>query len=353
MKRLIGRLSAMFAGVALASAALAPHAVAVEALPAVPAAAADAADAPDTAASHLVTDTVSAADATDYWTQERMRDAVELDKIELSRLPDLGDVRVGEPTSVAPSPAGELLRTSRLLSGLTGAGAGSSAEETTGSPWTDGGEVVGTAGRVFFTIDGRDASCSGNAVTSENNSTVITAGHCVKYQGSWHSDWIFVPAYRDGEAPYGEWPAASTHTTPQWNATEDINYDIGAAVVRPVGGQRLTDVVGGQGIAFNQPRGQHTHAFGYPAADPYDGSRLIYCAGTTFDDFLFSNDLGLNCDMTGGSSGGPWFIDFNQLRGTGMQNSVNSFGYVFLPNVMFGPYFGDAARQLYQDVQTR
>ncbi|MPY78907.1 MAG: peptidase [Actinophytocola sp.] len=317
MKRLIARMSAMLAGVALASAAVAAPATA------------GAVD-PVSTVNHLVTGAVSLADATDYWTPDRMRDAVELDKIELSRLPDFGDVRVGEPTSVAPSPAG--------------------ADE---SPWTDGGEVVATAGRVFFTMDGRDASCSGNAVTSENNSTVITAGHCVKYQDGWHRNWVFVPAYHDGEAPYGEWPAASTHTTPQWNASEDINYDIGAAVVRSVGGQRLTDVVGGQGIAFNQPRGQRTYAFGYPAAEPYDGSRLIHCAGTTFNDVLFSNDLGLNCDMTGGASGGPWFVDFDPLRGTGTQNSVNSFGYVFLPNVMFGPYFGDVAQQLYQDVQNR
>ncbi|MPY98361.1 MAG: peptidase [Actinophytocola sp.] len=335
MKRLIARVAAMLAGAALASAALVPQA----------------ASAPSSVASFGAP---SAADATDYWTPERMRDAIELDKIELSRLPDLGDVRVGEPMSVAPSPAGELLRTPRLLSGLTGAGSGTgAADESTGSPWTDGGNVVATAGRVFFTTGGRDASCSGNAVASQNKSTVITAGHCVKYQGSWHANWTFVPAYHQGEAHYGEWPAVSTHTTPQWNATEDINFDIGAAVVRPVGGKRLTEVVGGQGIAFNQPRGQRTYAFGYPAADPYDGSRLIYCAGTTFDDFLFSNDLGLNCDMTGGSSGGPWFADFNPLRGTGMQISVNSFGYVFLPDVMFGPYFGDAARKLYQDVQSR
>lgn len=353
MKRLIARVTTMLAGAALASAVFTPQ---VAAAP--PVTSLGTPGAPDaTTVSHIVTHTAragvleaAAADATDYWTPERMREAVELDKIELSRLPDLGDVRVGEPMSVAPSPVGDLLRAPRLLGGLTGAGA---ADESTGSPWTGGGNVVATAGRVFFTVGGRDASCSGNAVTSENKSTVITAGHCVKYQGSWHADWIFVPAYHQGEAPYGEWPAVSTHTTPQWHATEDIDYDIGAAVVRSVDGQRLTDVVGGQGIAFNQPRGQRTYAFGYPAADPYDGSRLVYCAGTTFNDYFFSNDLGLNCDMTGGSSGGPWFIGFDPQRGTGMQNSVNSFGYVFLPDVMFGPYFGDAARQLYQDVQRR
>ena len=39
--------------------------------------------------------------------------------------------------------------------------------------------------------------------------------------------------------------------------------------------------------------------------------------------------------MTGGSSGGPWLISNNTVL-----NSVNSFGYQGLRNVMFGPCFG-------------
>jgi hypothetical protein len=45
--------------------------------------------------------------------------------------------------------------------------------------------------------------------------------------------------------------------------------------------------------------------------------------------------------MTGGSSGGPWFL------GSGAQNSVNSFGYNNIPNVMFGPYYGSVAQTTY------
>jgi hypothetical protein len=56
-------------------------------------------------------------------------------------------------------------------------------------------------------------------------------------------------------------------------ASKDINYDVGAAAVNPLNGQNLTDVVGGQGIAFNQARGQNMYAFDYPAAAPYDGSK--------------------------------------------------------------------------------
>ncbi len=274
----------------------------------------------------------SAQAVTDFWTPERMASAVPMDRL-LAAPRDLGaTVAAGTPAVVPPSVA---------------------TFPTTGEPWTDGGAVAETAGRVFFTTNGRAASCSGNAVTSSNRSVVLTAGHCVKYQGSWHTDWIFVPGYADGQAPFGEWAAEVTLTTPQWESSEDINYDVGAAVVQQLDGQSLTDVVGGQGVAFNQQRNQDMYAFGYPAADPYDGSTLIHCSGSTFTDFLLSSDHGMSCDMTGGSSGGPWFLDFEEATGLGVQNSVNSFGYTFLPGYLFGPYFGTAAQELYERAETR
>ncbi|GAA1544103.1 peptidase [Actinomadura kijaniata] len=268
-----------------------------------------------------------------FWTAERMRSATPMEKLFKPRNVTRSEVRRGlakvvPPVSVRSIPNG-------------------------GSQWTGGGRVVTTAGRVFFTYQGRTASCSGDAVTSANKSTVMTAGHCVKLEGSWHTNWVFVPGYDNGNRPHGTWTAARTLATPQWTATEDINYDVGAAVVNPLNGQRLTDVVGAQGIAFNQPRGQNMYAFGYPAAAPYDGSRLIYCSGRTINDFLGSQAMGLRCNMTGGSSGGPWFLNFNEGTGTGVQNSVNSFKYnlPFLNAYMFGPYFGTDAQNVYNQAQ--
>ncbi|MER7116935.1 peptidase [Saccharomonospora azurea] len=285
---------------------------------------------------------MAADEVTAYWTPERMREAVPMDLL----LADVADV--GAAASSVAEGRSEVARgVERTVPGV-----GPRAFPTTGAPWDGGGEVVETAGRVFFNFDGNASSCSGNAVTSGNKSVVITAGHCVKYQGSWHTDWIFVPGYDDGQAPYGEWPARLTLTTPQWEQSEDMNYDVGAAVVSQVDGQSLTDVVGAQGIAFNQGRNLDMYTFGYPAADPYDGSTLIHCSGSTITDFLLTDDHGMNCDMTGGSSGGPWFLDFDESTGTGTQASVNSFGYVFLPGYMFGPYFGSEAEALYDAAQT-
>jgi hypothetical protein len=73
------------------------------------------------------------------------------------------------------------------------------------------------------------------------------------------------------------------------------------------------------------------------------------------NDFLLSSDIGMLCNMTGGSSGGPWFLSFNEATGTGIQNSVNSFRYQILglidPGFMFGPYFGADAQNLYNAAQ--
>jgi V8-like Glu-specific endopeptidase len=284
---------------------------------------------------HVAADTPAAARAVAAkWTPEAMRHAVPLDR----SLPSVDpakltrDMRQGLPQVVPPT------------------GVQPAAFPSGGAAWTGGGKVATTAGRVFFTYQGRQASCSGNAVTSGNKSTVITAGHCVKLDGAFHTNWVFVPGYNNGNAPYGTWTARATMATPQWVASEDINYDVGAAVVNQLNGQSLTDVVGGQGIAFNQARGQNMYAFGWPAAAPYDGTKMIYCSGTTFSAFL-SDGIGMTCDMTGGASGGPWFLQFSEASGTGLQNSVNSYKINFIPTWMFGPYFGTDAQNLYNTAQ--
>ncbi|MFD9218716.1 trypsin-like serine peptidase [Streptomyces sp. NPDC060064] len=269
-----------------------------------------------------------------FWTAERMRNATPLDLIQAVpgsvRAPRSGSKEtVVPPTAVSPT-----------------------AFPQAGGAWTGGGAVVKTSGRVFFTFQGRTASCSGDSVTSQNGSTVITAGHCVKYQGSWHTNWVFVPAYNNGQAPYGQWSATKTFSTDQWVASEDINYDVGLAVVAPLNGNKLADTVGAQGLSFNGGYNKPMYAFGFPAAAPYDGTKLIYCSGNSSKDFLFSKDHSLGCNMTGGSSGGPWFTSFSEATGTGLQASVNSFGYTFLPNRMFGPYFGNEAKAVYDKAQT-
>ncbi|QFY13528.1 peptidase [Nonomuraea phyllanthi] len=297
-----------------------------------------------------------------YWTSRRMLAAQPLDTPAPRR-----SNRSGTPSEGSPWATRGAARPLHSTRGITTHGAAWSVPATRtvnaqqvaavpnspGLRWTDGGAVVRTTGRVFFTTaEGGNASCSGTAVTSANESVVMTAGHCVKLNGASHRNWVFVPGFDRGRSPFGMWVATRLLTTQQWNAREDINFDVAAAVVAPLQGRTLTDVVGGQGVAFNQARGRQMFSFGYPAARPFDGSRLIYCSGRTFNDTVMTQDQGLRCDMTGGSSGGPWFQGFDESTGLGYLNSVNSFKYDFAQDFMFGPFFGDEAMAVYRAAQS-
>ena len=52
------------------------------------------------------------------------------------------------------------------------------------------------------------------------------------------------------------------------------------------------------------------------------------------------------CNMTGGSSGGPWLSGFNETTGAGTLSSVNSYGYGNTA-VMYGPKFNTRTEATY------
>ena len=284
----------------------------------------------------------------DYWTPARLRAAKPADSLLRGKsLADVaGSVKVGEPVTKAGT-SGSILGLEDLFA-------------FGGGYYTGGGNVVQTTGKVFFSQGGSNYVCSGSSVVSGNESVVQTAGHCVNEgggvnegPGAFVTNFVFIPGYDDGAAPHGQFAARKLVTTSQWSGSGDLNYDVGYAVVSPAGGTTLTDKVGGQGIAFNQARGQNMYSFGYPAASPYDGSDIAWCHGKVANDPLGSSDQGMNCNMTGGSSGGPWFTNYNESTGVGTLNSLNSFKYnlPLLGNKMYGPYFGSVIQAAYNNAQ--
>lgn len=211
---------------------------------------------------------------------------------------------------------------------------------------------VSRIGKVFFTLNGQNYVCSGNSVQSGNQSTVATAGHCTHDLASgWATNFVFVPAYSNGAAPYGKWTARSLHAASEWVSRNDINYDGAFAVVNTLNGGTLSAAVGASSIGFNMARNLTYSAYGYPAASPFNGERLFSCYGTASADRIGgTQSQGIPCDMTGGSSGGPWFVGSGA---SGTQNSVNSFGYSTQKNVMYGPYFGSSIQSAYTAASTR
>ncbi|MDN5686948.1 MAG: hypothetical protein L0G94_09805 [Brachybacterium sp.] len=274
-------------------------------------------------------------DATQYWTAERMEAASPAAELVDDEEAADGQVESSATESIPAVAADPQVRAESQEA------SGRSAEAGTAAAGTD------HVGKVFFTVDGTDYVCSGNAVASGNGSTVSTAGHCVNSAGTWADNWVFAPGYDEGSTPYGLWGASDLYATDQWVSTEDMNYDIAFAVVEPESGSaNLTDAVGGSGIEFNTRRGALYTSYGYPAAAPFDGESLEQCQGLGSDDTIGgTDDQAIDCDMTGGSSGGPWFVGEDA---SGYQISVNSFGYTTQPDVMYGPYLGDVAQDIYE-----
>jgi V8-like Glu-specific endopeptidase len=290
-----------------------------------------------------------------HWTADRMRAARPADDLLRRAGHQVTDVvHRGAAQVLAPrTTSGGLL--GGLLGGLFGGSGGSGGGRADrGSVYAGTGTVVRTTGRVFFTLGKRDFACSGSSVRAKNENLVQTAGHCVNAgPGAYATNVVFVPGYKDGKAPYGRWTASRLGTTTQWRTLGDLTYDVGYITVKAKK-KSLADTVGAQGIAFNLPRGGSVDVFGYPAESPYDGQRLATCRGRLEQDRRSSGDQGVECNLTGGTSGGPWLASFSSSTGAGVITSVSSFRYITLigeSRELYGPYFGADVQKLYSSMQ--
>ncbi len=212
---------------------------------------------------------------------------------------------------------------------------------------------LSTVGKVFFTTTyGQDSMCSGTAVISRNRSVVDTAGHCLYWYGGWARNVIFCPLYDNGSTPYGCWAARDLEVPSDWIDAKpnDYHHDFGIAIVAPNSEGALTDMAGGAGWAYNQPINQPFYAYGYPAGYPFDGQTRQSCEASSGTLWQHGDGsvVSIPCDMTGGSSGGPWFI---QNRGNWYLNGHNDFVSSLQRGHMFSPYYDDTWYALYDKAQ--
>jgi V8-like Glu-specific endopeptidase len=252
-----------------------------------------------------------------YWSADRMRGAIPVERTD----------RGGGPRENAKPGGGT---------------SGSTSVEVSIAP----GSALTAHGKVFFTDGGVNYVCSGTALEGD---VVWTAGHCVHDgPGTYHTNFLFVPAYRDGQAPYGSFPAPDLMTTDGWRLSGQFGVDVGAAIPSTnAAGQTLSQAVVERPIVFDASRNQTYSVYGYPAAKRFNGQRLRVCntAWSRNDTTATPATMGVPCDMTGGSSGGGWVTAGGQVA------SVVSYGYSSLKNVLFGPHLESEAQQLYTDAQ--
>jgi len=173
-----------------------------------------------------------------------------------------------------------------------------------------------TVGKLFFTIPGKgDFYCSAAVI---RNRVIATAAQCV-HSGTaspgFFTDFEFVPAYRDGTAPFGIWAWEYVTVSSTWtggggklpHATdfalielEDLVFD---GALRTIG-----DVVGYLGYATQRLRPNHAHLLAYTSSHD-NGEKVHQVTAKDHKSAAPSNVL-YGSDMRGGSAGGPLIQDF-------------------------------------------
>ena len=207
-----------------------------------------------------------------------------------------------------------------------------------------------TVGKVFFRQNGGSWVASAASI---GNNGIFTAGHVVhagnNQAGGWSTNMVFVPAYKDGAAPFGQFTVRQLFTRTAWYQNGNpggLYEDMGAAILNPLNGRMLSQVVGWLGFAWNFNRNQVWTSLGYPQGPPFNGQRMFQ------DTAAYANDgtvpgspkpIGIGCSMTGGCSGGPWVLGFGS---TNYVNGLNSYRPNSQPLEIYSPYFGENAHSL-------
>ena len=126
------------------------------------------------------------------------------------------------------------------------------------TPWREPGYQPGpsasappsTPGVRVGALFENDASgnhfCTASVVASPGRDLLITAAHCINggKGGGYRQDIVFIPGYRDGQAPSGIWTPARLVVAPQWMNSSDPDFDVGFVVLKPDDGKNIEDVLG-------------------------------------------------------------------------------------------------------------
>ena len=228
--------------------------------------------------------------------------------------------------------------------------------------------------KMFFSQD-HDANgsvssfvCSASVVSPDS---AWTAGHCLSNNTGlgadlgWSTNVLVCPVYDNGFVHgHGCWGWDLIAVPAAWRAGGGGNVDWGGIDTSANGTVipgELGTHTGYLGFAWNQSRDQHWTAMGYPAGTPFAGGKMIMAAsGYGYDDD-WSPDavlgVAMGSDLTGGSSGGPWILQYGLLGQVGglagnFVNGHNDWRWTGagVPNQMVSPYYDCRVMQTYNVV---
>jgi V8-like Glu-specific endopeptidase len=206
-----------------------------------------------------------------------------------------------------------------------------------------GDHVNARVGALFAGGLGGTHYCTASVVDSPGGNMIVTAAHCLSGADQ---DKVFVPGYRDGTAPDGVWQIAATVEDPGWTADGDQDADVAFALLQPLNGRTVEQVVGANRIAVDQGFDHLVTVTGYP-----DTSEKPITCSDLVDRY---NDSQMRIDCTGysdGTSGSPWLVP-GQGGPTGDEGTVigviggfEAGGYT--DDISYSSYFGDRIDRLY------
>jgi hypothetical protein len=175
-----------------------------------------------------------------------------------------------------------------------------------------------TVGQLFFTEPSGNFVCSASVIRLN---VIATAGHCVSDgSGHFYSNWLFIPAYHAGVAPFGKWSWSQVVVAGPWfngGGVVPNRQDDALIVLQPNAGQKIGQVTGYLGFEYNaQP--SHLTQLGYPCnLDTSFGDcvRSIQFGPIRNDSQVFAgpnSNFEWGSAAFGGASGGPEIQDFGQ-----------------------------------------
>jgi V8-like Glu-specific endopeptidase len=200
-----------------------------------------------------------------------------------------------------------------------------------------------TVGKLFFSDGVSNFVCSASVISYR---VVVTAGHCV-HRGSggaagFYRNFLFVPAFRNGAAPFGSWNWSYVVVTGTWsaggggvpNAADYAMFELADRATAPTRIGSVTGFLGWRTLSLNP---NHTTMLGYPCN--FDSCQQMHQVSAGAFRNTVPNNVEYGSDARGGSSGGPWIQNFGTaaVGQTGGVNpginrvvGVTSYGYVSL-----------------------
>jgi V8-like Glu-specific endopeptidase len=205
-----------------------------------------------------------------------------------------------------------------------------------------------TTGKLTFAAGGGGEYCSASLIAP---GIVVTAAHCVAGYGQsqYYNQWAFMPGYRNGVAPYGIWKVAHAYVlTAYYNGTDNCaDYgitcpdDVAILVLSHKGASANPTYVGSKtgwlawgygGFGFAPNSIVQITQLGYPG-DLDGATHMERNDSQGYVSASNSSNTIIGSLMTGGSSGGPWIVNFGTAP---ILTGGDAFGAFSEYNVLVG-----------------